>query len=180
MRSFTTLALTAALALLVSLPAVAAPNPNAPQISKVASLQPGRDYTIEGDIQTLWDNSFLLHDSSGEIVVELGQHSTYDIGLHARGYVQVSGHLVNGHFVPLTLAKPDGTTVMFTGTSQYAPIDMQSVLRNTNKWMLTNRQITNMSSGVSSGGSQNSEQSAATTPENSENTSTQTRSSQQR
>lgn len=145
MRVFSALALAAAL--LVSMPVLAAPNPNAPQVSKVSSLQPGRDYTIEGDIQTLWDNSFLLHDSSGEIVVELGQHSTYDIGLHARGYVQVSGHLVNSHFVPMTLAKPDGTTVMFTGTSQYAPLDTQTVLHNTNRWMLTNQQMSHMAGG---------------------------------
>ena len=147
MRFLSTLALTAVVALLVSLPAVATPNPNAPQVSKVASLQSGRDYTIEGDIQTLWDNSFLLHDQSGEIVVELGKHSTYDIGLHARGYVQVSGHLVNGHFVPLTLAKPDGTTIMFTGTTKYAPLNTRDVLHNTNRWMLTNEQMSRMSGG---------------------------------
>lgn len=134
-------ALSLAVAALISLPVQAAFDPNGSQIAPIASIEPGRDYTVEGDVQTLWETTILLHDRSGEIVVDFGQHSPYGMGLRARDYVQVSGHLQNGHFAPTVLVKSDGSQILFTGSSTYAPLGQADVDRNTNNWVLTPDQI---------------------------------------
>lgn len=134
-------ALTIAVVTLVSLPVLATPDANAPQISRIASVVPGRDFTVEGGVQTLWETTFLLKDRSGEIIVDLGQLSPYALGLRSRAYIQVSGHINNGRFVPIVLVKSDGSRIMFTGPSTYAPLDASDVRKNTNDWVLTSEQI---------------------------------------
>ncbi len=139
--------------LLISGSAWAGLNANASQSTRIASLQPGRDYTIEGNVQTLWETTFLLNDGSGQVIVDLGTRSPYAMGLRAQSSVQVSGHLDNGRFVPLVLVKADGGNTAFTGTDSYPQLNAADVQSNTERWTLTTKQIEGMSGNKNSRGS---------------------------
>ena len=144
-------ALLVASVLLVSGYAWAGLDANAAQSTRIASLQPGRDYTIEGNVQTLWETTFLLNDGSGQVIVDLGTRSPYAMGLRAQSSVQVSGHLDNGRFIPLVLVNARGGSTAFTGTDTYPQLDADDVKSNTERWTLTTKQIEGMSGNKGGG-----------------------------
>ena len=146
-------ALLVASALLVSGYASAGLDANAVQSTRIASLQPGRDYTIEGNVQTLWETTFLLNDGSGQVNVDLGTRSPYAMGLRAQSSVQVSGHLDNGRFIPLVLVNTRGGSTAFTGTDTYPQLNAADVQSNTERWTLTTKQIEGMSGNKGGRGS---------------------------
>lgn len=145
-------ALLVASALLVSGYASAGLDANAVQSTRIASLQPGRDYTIEGNVQTLWETTFLLNDGSAQVIVDLGTRSPYALGLRSQSRVQISGHLDNGRFIPLVLVNTRGGSTAFTGTDTYPQLDAADVKSNTERWTLTTKQIEGMSGNNKGGG----------------------------
>jgi len=92
-----------------------------------------RDYTIEGDVVTVWETTFLMNDGTGQVIVDIQPHTTHELGIAGRGYVQVSGRKVGNVFKPLVLSKPDGTNIMFTGSDSLPALPMDEVMRNTNR-----------------------------------------------
>ena len=92
---------------------------------------PSRDYTVEGDVVTVWEDTFLLDDGTGQVIVSVAPRKNHDIGIGPRDYVQVSGHMDGTQMKPLTIVESGREPVLFTGTSTMEEIPLAEVMRNT-------------------------------------------------
>lgn len=102
-------------------------------ISEIVSDQ--RDYMVEGDIVTIWDEGFLFDDGTGQIVVDLRPNDGFQLGLQGRQTVMVLGRLQpDDSFKPKFIILPGGEQISFTGTEALPPMDMAKVMANTNRY----------------------------------------------
>lgn len=97
---------------------------------------PSRDYTVEGDVVTVWEDTFLLDDGTGQVIVNVAPRKNHDIGIGPRDYVQVSGHMDGSQMKPLTIVEAGRQPVLFTGTSTMEEIPLAEVMRNTARYRM--------------------------------------------
>ena len=110
--------------------------------SIVSMKDDSRDYTLEGDVVTVWNDSFLFNDGSGQVIIDVRPYTTYDLGLAGRDYVQVVGRVnEEGVLRPLVLTKGGRQPVMFQGASMLEPLPFNDVMRNTIRYRLPQRVV---------------------------------------
>lgn len=97
---------------------------------------PSRDYTVEGDVVTVWEDTFLLDDGTGQVIVNVAPRKNHDIGIGPRDYVQVSGRMAGNQMNPLTIVESGHEPVLFTGTSTMEEIPLAEVMRNTARYRM--------------------------------------------
>lgn len=91
-----------------------------------------RDYTLEGDIVTVWENSFLFNDGSGQVIVDIRPHTSRELDIRGRDYIQVTGHLVDtGILKPLVMQRGSSDPVLFQGVDTLPPLHLTDVMKNT-------------------------------------------------
>lgn len=117
--------------------------PSLAMADSIASMSnPDRDYTIEGDVVTVWEDSFLFNDGSGQIIIDIRPYSTHGLGIAGRDYVQVTGRVdSDGVMRPLVLAKQGMEPVLFQGEVMLPPLSFNEVMKNTVRYRLPRRVI---------------------------------------
>lgn len=115
--------------------------PSLAQAESIASINDStRDYTLEGDVVTVWENSFLFNDGSGQIVVDIRPLTTREAGIKGRDYVQVTGHEATpGILTALVLQEANREPVLLQGTSTLPPLPLNEVMRNTIRYRIAER-----------------------------------------
>lgn len=115
--------------------------PSLAHAERIAAMNdPERDYTLEGDVVTVWTDSFLLNDGSGQVIVDIRPYNTYDLRIAGRDYVQVTGRVNDeGVIRPLVLARANARPVMFQGTAMLEPLPLNEVMKNTVRYRLPRR-----------------------------------------
>lgn len=73
----------------------------------------GEMHTVEGEVMTIWYDSFLLYDGTGKLTVMLTPGTTNRFGIKAGDVVKVTGTALAGAFKPLTLTFASGRTQLF-------------------------------------------------------------------
>lgn len=111
----------------------------------IASIRdPKRDYVLEGDVVTIWEDSFLFDDGTAKVIVDIRPYTTRGLDLAGRDYLQITGHLSPnnpGVLIPLVLQEGrTGNTVMFGGTAMLPPLSLTEVMRNTVRYRLPEHQ----------------------------------------
>lgn len=96
--------------------------------------QADRDYTLEGEVVTIWEDSFLLKDDTGQIVVDIRPRSTSALKLAGRDYVLVSGRMMGDVFRPMVLTKGDGTSTSFNAAALLPELPKAEVDGNTARY----------------------------------------------
>jgi hypothetical protein len=129
-----------------------------------------RDYMIEGDIVTIWDEGFLFDDGTGQIVVDTRPNNPLQAGLQGRMTVMVLGRLYapEDTFKPKFIVLSSGEQISFTGSDAMPPMDMTKVMVNTTRYSKPRKVAGNsgMPAGLSSsGGGSGSSQTTATAAE---------------
>ncbi len=140
MRRIAVLSLVLALVVVLTTPAMA------DTVAAMKAAPPDaatRDYTFEGDIVTIWEDSFLFNDSTGQVVVDIRPHTTSELKLAGRDYVLISGHMDGAVFKPMVISKADGTSVTFNGTAALPPLSPETVTRNTERYRFTPPEMLN-------------------------------------
>lgn len=104
----------------------------------ISAINPAdaRDYVLEGTVVTVWDDSFLLSDGSGQVVVDIRPYDSFGLGLAGQDFVQVTGRPVDGKLRPLVISRSSGETIMFGGTDMLEPLAMDEVMENTRRYRL--------------------------------------------
>jgi hypothetical protein len=127
-----------ALALLAAFVAVVAPAMASDFPDNIAGMRPGddRDYVLEGTVVTVWDDSFLLNDGTGQIVVDIRPYDSYSLDLNGQDYVMVTGRPVDGKLRPLVISRQGAGHVMFSGEAMLEPLPMNEVMRNTTRYRM--------------------------------------------
>lgn len=112
--------------------------PFAAKADYIASMtDPNRDYVLEGDVVTVWTDSFLFNDGSGQIIVDVRPYKIHDLGIAGRDYVQVVGRVDgNGVMRPLVLSSATHGTTMFSGDDMLEPLPFNEVMKNTIRYRL--------------------------------------------
>ena len=103
----------------------------------ISQIKPdGQDYVLEGSVVTIWEDSFLLNDGSGQLIVDIRPYTTYNLGLAGQDYVQVTGHLDDQrNLKPLVLTRAGvRSPVMFSGTDTLPPLPAREVMENTRRY----------------------------------------------
>ena len=99
---------------------------------------PDRDYTIEGRVITIWEDSFLMDDGTGKVIVTIAPHKTYDLKLHGQDVVQVSGRMVGKNFKPLVLSRPHREPINFSEPVYHeTAAGMKEIISNTERYRFT-------------------------------------------
>ncbi len=99
-----------------------------------------RDYLLEGTVQTIWDDSFLLDDGTGTITVDVRPYTSFDLGLKPRDSVTVLGRLMGTSSTktikPLMVTLADGHTQSFgpQATSESNGMLDPKVMENTRRY----------------------------------------------
>jgi len=93
----------------------------------IAGLQEadGQTHVLQGEIMTLWYDSFLLYDGTGQVTVNIAPATTSSLGFQIGDAMKITGTLTAGAFKPLAIMSPAGGTLMFADeatTKAYAPI----------------------------------------------------------
>lgn len=94
---------------------------------------PNHDYTIEGEVVTIWEDSFLLDDQTGQIVVDVKPRTIQELNLAGRDYVLVSGRYDKGVFKPVALSQGPGKVTSFLKSydEMMPPLSDELVRKNT-------------------------------------------------
>lgn len=122
------------------LPAAALPAPYGSQVDTVRAAKQGgtaRDYTIEGEVVTVWDKAFLMRDGSGEVVVDTSPNTTRALNIKGRMGAQVVGHMVGNVFKPMVISGETGVLATYTGHDNLPPLSEKEIRRNTTNHRFT-------------------------------------------
>ncbi len=94
---------------------------------------PNHDYTIEGEVVTIWEDSFLLDDQTGQIVVDVKPRTIQELNLAGRDYVLLSGRYSKGVFKPVALSQGAGKVTSFLKSydEMMPPLSDDVVRKNT-------------------------------------------------
>lgn len=115
--------------------------PSVGHAESIASMtDPDRDYVLEGDVITVWTDSFLLNDGSGQVIVDVRPFGTRELRIAGRNYVQVIGRVnEDGVLKPLTITRGNNLPVLFQGVAMLEPLPLNEVMKNTVRYRLPRR-----------------------------------------
>lgn len=115
--------------------------PSVALAESIASMtNPDRDYSLEGDVVTVWHDSFLFNDGSGQVIVDVRPHTTRELQIAGRNYLQVVGRVnEEGVLRPVVIAKANRDPIMFRGLALLKPLPFNEVMKNTVRYRLPRR-----------------------------------------
>jgi hypothetical protein len=126
------------------------PAPSSAQETIVEIKNGERDYMLEGDIVTIWEDGFLFNDGTGELVVDMRPKNSFDLGLEGRMTIMVLGRLQSDDtFRPSMMVMPSGERLALSGADGLPPLDLTKVMLNTARYGIPRKVKTN--SGLPAG-----------------------------
>jgi len=115
--------------------------PSVASAERIAAMtDPTRDYSLEGDVVTVWHDSFLFNDGSGQVIVDVRPRTTRDLQIAGRDYLQVVGRVnEEGVLRPVVIAESGREPIMFRGLALLEPLPLDEVMKNTTRYRLPRR-----------------------------------------
>ena len=106
----------------------------------ISALQAdGEFHTVEGEVITIWYDTLLLEDNTGQVIVALAPETIDSLGLDSRKIISVTGQLKAGAFRPLVLINNEtGESFKFNwdeNPNAYPPID-ESTIKSNSRYLL--------------------------------------------